>query len=74
MQLVRDREKKLRELLKEARLAGDLRQTDIATKLGRPQSYVAKVEGGERVLSFIEALDYCKALELDPAILVEQLS
>lgn len=56
------------------KLAGDLRQTDLATKLGRPQSYVAKVEGGERVLSFIEALDYCKALGLDPAVLVDQLS
>ena len=74
MQLVRDREKKLRELLKEARLAGDLRQTDIATKLGRPQSYVAKVEGGERLLSFIEVLDYCKALGLDPSLLVKKLS
>ncbi len=73
MQLVRDREKRLRELLKEARLAGDLRQTDIATRLGRPQSYVAKVEGGERLLSFIEALDYCKAIDLDPALLIQQL-
>lgn len=73
MRLLRDREKRLRELLREVRLANQLRQTDIATKLSRPQSYVAKVEGGERVLSFIEALDYCKALELDPAILVEQL-
>jgi transcriptional regulator with XRE-family HTH domain len=73
MQLARDREKKLRELLKEARLAGDLRQTDIASRLGRPQSYVAKVEGGERVLSFIETLDFCKAIGLDPAVLVEQL-
>ena len=71
--MFRDRERRLRELLKEARLANQFRQTDIATKLGRPQSYVAKVEGGERVLSFIETLDYCKALELDPAILVELL-
>lgn len=55
-----------RELMKEARLTGDLRQTDAATKRGRPQSYVAKVEGGERLLSFIEVLDYCKALGLEP--------
>ena len=73
MQLARDREKKLRELLKEARLGSGLRQSDIATRLGRQQSYVAKVEGGERVLSFIEALDYCKVLNLDPTILIEQL-
>jgi transcriptional regulator with XRE-family HTH domain len=74
MQLVRDREKKLRELLKEARLDRELRQVDVAERLGRPQSYVAKVESGERTLDFIEVLDYCKAVQLDPASLVKTLS
>jgi DNA-binding transcriptional regulator YiaG len=74
MQLVRDREKKLRELLKEARLGSELRQTDVATMLGRPQSFVAKVEGGERILSFVEALDYLKVLDLEPALVIEKLS
>ncbi len=74
MQLVRDREKKLRELLREARLDRELRQVDVAESLGRPQSYVAKVESGERTLDFIEVLDYCEAVELDPTILVKTLS
>lgn len=74
MQLVRDREKKLRELLKEARLDHELRQVDVAESLGRPQSYVAKVESGERTLNFIEVLDYCKAVQLDPTSLVKTLS
>ena len=74
MQLVRDRERKLRELLKEARLDRKLRQVDVAESLGRPQSYVAKVESGERTLDFIEVLDYCKAVQLDATSLVEELS
>lgn len=74
MHLVRDRERKLRELLKEARLNRDLRQVDVAESLGRPQSYVAKVESGERALDFIEVLDYCRAVRLDAASLVKELS
>lgn len=74
MKLVRDREKKLRELLKEARLDRELRQVDVAESLGRPQSYVAKVESGERTLNFIEVLDYCKVVKLDATSLVEKLS
>lgn len=74
MQLVRDREKKLRELLKEARLDRELRQVDVAESLGRPQSYVAKVESGERTLDFIEVLDYCKVVRLDATSLVKELS
>ena len=74
MQLVRDREKKLLEILRAARLDRKLRQVDVAESLGRPQSYVAKVESGERTLDFIEVLDYCKAVELDPTSLVKKLS
>jgi transcriptional regulator with XRE-family HTH domain len=74
MQLVRDREKKLRVLLKEARLERGLRQVDVAESLSRPQSYVAKVESGERTLDFIEVLDYCKAIQLDVTNLVACLS
>jgi transcriptional regulator with XRE-family HTH domain len=74
MQLVRDREKKLRELLKEAGLDRELRQVDVAESLGRPQSYVAKVESGERTLDFIEVLDYCKAVQLEATSLVKELS
>lgn len=73
MELVKDRKKKLRELLKEGRLAVELRQVDVAESLGRPQSYVAKVESGERTLDFIEVLDYCKAIRLNVTSLVTRL-
>ena len=74
MQLVRDRKKKLRERLKAARLDLQLRQVEVAESLRRPQSYVAKVESGERSLDFIEVLDYCKVVQLDVVSLVKELS
>ena len=42
----------------------DLRQIDIASVLDKPQSYIAKVESGERKLDFVETLDYCAVLGL----------
>ena len=59
MLLVKDKRKIVREALKEARLRNGLRQQDVAGVLGRPQSFVAKVESGERRTDFIEVIDYC---------------
>ncbi|MER9508809.1 transcriptional regulator [Mesorhizobium sp. M0579] len=41
--------------------------------LGRPQSFVAKYEGGERRLDVIEFLDVAEALGIDPCELLAQL-
>ncbi|WP_245492519.1 helix-turn-helix transcriptional regulator [Mesorhizobium sp. M4A.F.Ca.ET.090.04.2.1] len=43
-----------------------LTQAQVAEKLGRPQSFVAKYEGGERRLDIIEFLDITAALDADP--------
>jgi transcriptional regulator with XRE-family HTH domain len=59
-----DRYQRLRNALKGARLKGGWRQEDIAQALGKPQSYVSKVESRERMLDFIETLDYCTALHI----------
>ncbi len=47
--------------LQAARAARGLTQRDVAAKLGRPPSFVAKVESGERRLDVIE-LDELAAL------------
>jgi len=36
-----------------------------ATELGKPQSYVDKVESGERRVDLIEALDLCQVVSQD---------
>jgi transcriptional regulator with XRE-family HTH domain len=74
MLLVKDKRKLVREALKEARLRHGLRQQDVAEVLGRPQSYVAKVESGERKADFIETLDLCAAVGLDPKTLLKKLT
>jgi len=63
----------LRKELRAARLNAGLRQVDVAKLLSKPQSYVAKVERGERRLDFIETLDLCKVIGLDPRGLVKKL-
>ncbi|CAH2405145.1 helix-turn-helix domain-containing protein [Mesorhizobium escarrei] len=47
------------------RKAKGLTQTQVADKLGRPQSFVAKYEGGERRLDVIEFLDVTAVLDAD---------
>ena len=52
----------LRALLIEAREAEGLTQEQLARRLSKPQSYVWKLENGERVLAFVEAPAYARAL------------
>ena len=63
----------LRSELKKARLAGKLNQVDLAQKLRKPQSFISKVESGERNLDVIEFVSYCNALDLDPAKYLKKL-
>lgn len=57
----------LRELLTAARLAAGFTQEQLAAQLGRPQSYVAKYETGDRRLDVIEFLEVCSELAIKPA-------
>jgi transcriptional regulator with XRE-family HTH domain len=74
MLLQQRRRKLLLQILKEARLEAGMRQVDVAKVLNRPQSYVAKIESGERKIDFIEVLEFTKALGLDPVSLVKKLT
>ena len=53
-------------VLRTARPAAGLTQAELAAKLGKPQSWVAKVEAGGRRLDLVEFVDVAEALELDP--------
>jgi transcriptional regulator with XRE-family HTH domain len=64
----------LREILVAARRAAGLTQQQVAERLGRPQSFVAKYEGGERRLDVIEFLSVSRALGKSPVELLKRLT
>ena len=57
---------RLVEILVAVRHAADVRQHELAKKLGRPQSFVAKYEGGERRIDVVEFVAIARALNADP--------
>jgi transcriptional regulator with XRE-family HTH domain len=67
------RQQQLRALLRELRKRRHLTQTQVAKRLAKNQSFVAKYEGGERRLSVIEFIDVVRALGAKPAVVIRQL-
>lgn len=64
--------KKFRELLAGVRKTAGLTQSELSQKLNRPQSFVSKYERGERRLDVIEFAEVAKALNVDPAKLLDR--
>jgi transcriptional regulator with XRE-family HTH domain len=54
----------VRKILKDRRIELKLTQTDLADRLDKPQSYVAKYESGERNLDFVDVYELCNSLKL----------
>ena len=52
--------------LVKARNAAGITQRDVATKLGKPPSFVAKVESIERNLSVLEFMAWSRVLGVEP--------
>jgi len=66
--------KALTEMLVNARKRANYTQQQVASRLKRPQSFVAKYEGGERRLDVIEFLEICQALRSDPTDIIRRLT
>ena len=63
----------LRTMLRDARKKKEITQAEIAERLGKPQSYVAKYEIGERRLDLIELFAVLEILGIKPAVFVGNL-
>lgn len=57
--------KEIIERLKRARIEVDLSQQVVADKLGKPQSYISKIESGERRLDVAELKELIKIYKKD---------
>ncbi len=59
------------DLLRKARQDAGLTQQELAGKLRKPQSFVAKYETGERRIDVVEFVELARALGADPAALFD---
>ena len=58
----------------DARKQAGFTQRNLATCLGKPPSFVAKIETGERRLDLVEFVAIARALNIEPADLIERVS
>jgi transcriptional regulator with XRE-family HTH domain len=63
----------LQQMLVESRESAGLAQQDVAAKLGKHQTFVSKVENGQRRLDLIEFLQMADVLEFDPHDFIKKL-
>jgi transcriptional regulator with XRE-family HTH domain len=62
-----------RAAMKQARQRAGLTQHELAALLGKPQSFVAKYEGGERRLDVIEFTYIVQTMSQDPLSILRTL-
>lgn len=54
----------------EARRNAAISQSELGNRLGKPQSYVSKVETLERRLDIVEFVLWMKALDVNPDVII----
>ena len=57
----------------ETRQKAGITQQELAKRLRRPQSFVAKYEGGERRIDVVEFLWLVRAMKADPMAILRTL-
>ncbi len=72
--LERQKYELLRSELKKARVESGVLQKDLAKTLRKPQSYISKIESGERNLDVVEFIQYCEGLGIDPTKWLRKLT
>lgn len=60
-------------LLVQARTEAGLSQRGLAERLGKPRSFVSKIETKERRIDVLEFIEWAEAVDVSPNILFEAL-
>lgn len=68
------RHKSLIAMLIERREASGMTQTELAARLGEYQSFVARLESGQRRVDVVEFIDLAKILGFDPSAAIKRLA
>ena len=61
-------------LIKAERQKAGLRQIDVAKKLGQSQSWIVRLEGGQRRIDVVEFLLIAKVVGFDPVEAIRHIS
>lgn len=61
------------QVLIETRKSKGITQQDLADRLSRPQSYIAKVETGERRLDVVEFIEWAIGIDSTPPDLIANI-
>ncbi len=64
---------KLVRMLIDKREAAGVTQTELASKLGEYQSFVARLESGQRRIDVVEFIQLSRVLEFDAKSFIEEL-
>jgi transcriptional regulator with XRE-family HTH domain len=59
------------ERLKQARAQADLDQAEVAKLLGKSQSYISKIEAGQRKIDIIQLKDFAKIYKKNLSFFIE---
>lgn len=60
-------------LMADIRKEQNITQTDLALSLGKPQSFISKIENGERRLDLIEMIAIADAMDVEPSDILDRL-
>lgn len=61
-------------MLKSKRQQKRISQEEMAKKLGVPQSFISKIESGERRIDVMELFRYCEGIGIDVIQFIKELS